>query len=288
MKIGFIGLGVMGKSMASHLIQAGYDLNVYNRTKKKAQPLIDLGAQWLDSPSQIADQSDLVFTILGYPHDVEEVYLGKTGLFSACQSGQIFVEMTTSSPSLAKKLYQEGQKRQVSVLDAPVTGGDIGAREGRLTTLVGGDKGVLDQLQPVLATFCQRIEYFGSAGKGQDAKMANQIMIAGTMTGMCEALAYAKNNDLNLDQVIETLNSGAAANFSLAQYGPRILKDDYSPGFFVKHFIKDLRIALEVAEKEDLKLPGTQLAYDLYQKLAHEFSGDDGIQALMKLWWGEK
>ncbi|MHA6602981.1 NAD(P)-dependent oxidoreductase [Aerococcus urinae] len=286
MKIGFIGLGVMGKSMASHLIQAGYALNVYNRTKKKAQPLIDLGAQWLDSPSQIAEQSDLVFTILGYPHDVEEVYLGEAGLFSACRSGQIFVEMTTSSPGLAVRLYREGQALGVSVLDAPVTGGDIGAQEGRLTTLVGGDEEILAQIKDVLATFCQQIEYFGFAGKGQDAKMANQIMIAGTMTGMCEALVYAKNNDLNLDLVIQTLNSGAAENFSLAQYGPRILKDDYSPGFFVKHFIKDLRIALEVAEKENLKLPGTQLAYDLYQKLAHQFSEDDGIQALIKLWWG--
>lgn len=285
MSVGFIGLGVMGLSMAKHLQAAGYPLYVYNRTKAKAEPLIATGAVWCDTPAQLAQSCEVVLTIVGYPEDVEQVYMGDQGLFQAAREGQIFVDLTTSRPSLAQTLYQKGQQVGVEVLDAPVSGGDLGAREGRLTAMVGGNSQALDRVQALLATFAKTIHYHGAAGSGQHAKASNQIMIAGTMTGMVETLRYAKANHLDLNKVIETLSGGAANNWSLANYGPRILREDYSPGFFVKHYIKDLKIALEEAEKAGLDLPGTQLAYSLYQSLADQGHADDGTQALIKLWW---
>lgn len=285
MSVGFIGIGVMGHSMAGHILEAGYPLFVYNRTKSKAESLLESGAVWCENPAQIAEKADIVLTIIGYPEDVESVYLGRKGLFQACRPGQVFVDLTTSKPSLAQQLAEEGMKRQVIVLDGPVSGGDLGAKAGRLTVMLGGDPEGLEIVRPVLETFSAHIFHHGPAGSGQHAKAANQIMIAGTMTGMTETLRYAKASGLALDLVIETLSGGAANNWSLANYGPRILKQDYSPGFFVKHFIKDLGIALEEAEGLGLELPGTDLAYQLYQELAADGGEDLGTQALIKLWW---
>ncbi|MGX7109527.1 NAD(P)-dependent oxidoreductase [Facklamia miroungae] len=288
MKVGFIGLGVMGQSMAEHILKAGYPLYVYNRTKSKSDKLVELGAVWQNTPQEIAQVCDLVLTIVGYPADVEAVYLGENGLFEGARSGQVFIDLTTSRPSLAQELTAKGKAIGVTVLDAPVSGGDLGAKAGRLTAMVGGDASTLDEVRPVLETFSASIQHHGPAGSGQHAKASNQIMIAGTMTGMVETLRYAKANGLDLEKVIATLTGGAAKNWSLANYGPRILKADYSPGFFVKHYIKDLGIALEEAEKAHLDLPGTSLAYDLYRELASEGHENEGTQALIKLWWDQE
>ena len=283
-KIGFIGLGIMGHSMAQHLLE-DYPLYVYNRTQSKADDLVASGAHRCQSPADLVEQVDVVLTILGYPGDVKEVYLGEDGLLAHCHPGQIMIDLTTSSPSLAEMLYQKGQDYQVDIFDAPVSGGDIGARQGRLSVMVGGPEEKFDQVKDILSRFASQVTYFGPAASGQHAKLANQIMVAGTMLGMCEALAYGNQAGLDLEDVITTLSGGAAANFSLVNYGPRILKDDYSPGFFVKHFIKDLGIALEEAEKSGLQVPMTQLASLLYTKLADQGMDELGSQALMKLWW---
>ncbi|MDO4431875.1 MAG: NAD(P)-dependent oxidoreductase [Aerococcaceae bacterium] len=283
--LGFIGLGVMGVSMATHLLNAGHELVVYTRTQSKAQPLLALGAKWVETPQAVAQQADVVFTIVGYPKDVDEVYNGEVGLFSGSRPGQIFVDMTTSTPSLAQTLYQKGQQLGVQVLDAPVSGGDLGAKEARLTTMVGGDKATFEAVEPYLACFSAKMRLQGAAGAGQHTKMANQIMIAGTMLGMTELLVYAKAMQLSLEDVLGTVGAGSAANWSLANYAPRILREDYSPGFFAKHFLKDLKIALDEAERLELKLPATQLAAQLYQQLCENGHENDGTQALIKLWW---
>lgn len=285
MKIGFIGTGVMGTGIVNNLLKHGRDVIVFNRTKAHAQTVIDNGANWADSPAEIAKSADIVFTMVGFPQDVEEVYFGKDGIFQTAHSGQYLVDMTTSKPSLAKKIAEVGTKKEIHVLDAPVSGGDIGAKNGTLTVFAGGKKEDLDKLQDIFANFSNQVNYFGDYGSGQNAKMANQIMIAGTMTGMTEMLVYAKAANLNLEQICKTLQSGAAENFSLGSYGPRILKNDYTPGFFAKHFLKDLKIALEEAKEMHLDLPGTQLAEKLYQELVDAGFGNDGTQALIKLWW---
>lgn len=282
--IGFIGLGVMGQSMAKHLLAAGHSLVVYTRTAHKAQALLDLGATWAETPQALAQQADIVFTIVGYPQDVEDVYLGEQGLFAGSRAGQIFVDMTTSTPSLAQRLFAEGAARGVAVLDAPVSGGDLGAREGRLTTMVGGDAQAYEQVLPYFECFSAKVRLQGSAGAGQHTKMANQIMIAGTMVGMTELLVYAKSAGLDLEAVIDTVGAGSASNWSLLNYAPRILREDYSPGFFAKHFLKDLKIALAEAERLNVELPGTALAAKLYQQLCESGYENDGTQALIKLW----
>ncbi len=284
-KIGFIGLGVMGKAMAKHILDKGFKLFIYNRTQSKADDLVAAGAVWCDSPSELAEKADIILTIVGYPQDVEEVYTGKSGLFEGVRPGQILIDLTTSKPALARQLFEKGQDLGVEVIDAPVSGGDRGAREGILTVMAGGTKEALDKVSPVLEAFSSNIIYHGPSGSGQHAKAANQIMIAGTMTGMTETLRYAKEAGLDLERVISTLTGGAANNWSLANYGPRILKGDYEPGFFVKHYIKDLGIALEEAEELGLDLPGTELAADLYHDLAEQGFEDDGNHALIKLWW---
>lgn len=284
-KVGFIGLGVMGKSMAQHILDKGFKLWVYNRTKSKADELIANGAEWCNSPKELAEKTDIVFTIVGYPQDVEEVYLGKDGLFEGARSGQIFIDLTTSKPSLARQLFEKGKELGVEVLDAPVSGGDRGAREGTVTVMAGGSEAALEQVRPVVDAFSSNVIYHGPSGSGQHAKAANQIMIAGTMTGMTETLRYAKAAGLDLEKVIATLTGGAANNWSLANYGPRILEGDFEPGFFVKHYIKDLGIALEEAEELGLDLQGTELVSNLYQELAAQGYEDDGNHALIKLWW---
>lgn len=284
-KIGFIGTGVMGASIVKHLLSAGYEVNVYNRTKSKTDELVELGAIWKDTPKDIAQTSELIFTMVGFPEDVEEVYYSDNGIFSGVQSGSILIDLTTSQPSLAEKIYKTAKEKGVSALDAPVSGGDLGAKNGTVTTMVGGDEEAFEIVKPVFMTFSGTLELQGPAGSGQHTKMANQIMIAGTMTGLTELLVYAKAAGLNLEKVLKTVGGGSAANWSLQNYGPRILKEDYSAGFFVKHFIKDLGIALDEAKKLGLNLPSTQNAKKLYDQLKDNGNGDDGTQALIKLWW---
>lgn len=284
-KIGFIGTGVMGASIVKHLLSAGYEVHVYNRTKSKTDELVELGAIWKDAPRDIAQASELIFTMVGFPEDVEEVYYSENGIFNGVQSGSILIDLTTSQPSLAEKIYETAKEKETFSLDAPVSGGDLGARNGTLTTMVGGDEEAFETMKPIFMTFSGTLELQGPAGSGQHTKMANQIMIAGTMTGLTELLVYAKAAGLNLEKVLKTVGGGSAANWSLQNYGPRILKEDYSAGFFVKHFIKDLGIALNEAEKLGVNLPSTLNAKKLYDQLEDAGNGDDGTQALIKLWW---
>lgn len=282
--IGFIGLGIMGKSMAGHILRAGYPLVVYNRTKKKADELVAKGAKWADSPAEVAAQSDIVLTIVGFPEDVEEVYLGKKGLFTRGKAGSVYIDLTTSSPTLAQKLAEIGMEKGIHVLDAPVSGGDIGAKNATLAIMVGGEKAAYEKVLPILQLLGKKITYMGPAGAGQHTKMANQIAIATNMIGVCESLVYAKKAGLDVQKVFDTISTGAAKSFSLSSYGPRIIKGDYSPGFFIKHFIKDMRIALNEAEKMGIEFPGLALAKEMYEKLAKEGEENSGTQALIKYW----
>lgn len=285
MKIGFIGTGVMGAAMAGHLQNANYELHVYNRTKEKTQSLVEKGAIWHDSPAAVTKQADIIFTIVGYPADVEAIYFGTDGIFETLTNNQIVIDMTTSTPALAQRIAAKAEILGAYSLDAPVSGGDIGAREGRLTVMVGGSSEAFARVQPVMENFAAEMRLFGPAGSGQHTKMANQIMVAGTMTGMIEMLVYAKKAGLDLKEVVKTVSGGAAQNRSLDNYGQRIIQGDYSPGFFVKHFVKDLKIVLNEAQAMNLKLPATEKAYELYQLLENEGHGDEGTQALIKLWW---
>lgn len=286
MKIGFIGTGVMGTGIVTNLLKHHENVTVYNRTKAHAQPVLNQGAQWADSPASLVQDSDIVMTMVGFPKDVKEVYYGDQGIFQTAHAGQYLVDMTTSSPALDQKINQTANKIGAHALDTPVSGGDIGAQNGQLTVMVGGEQSDLAALKPVFAEFSKAVHYFGPAGAGQNAKMANQIMIAGTMTGMTEALVYAKAAGLDLEQVMATLQGGAAENFSMGSYGPRILKGDYTPGFFAKHFLKDLRIALNTADEMKLDLPATKQAKELYETLVDNRGlGNEGTQALIKLWW---
>ena len=285
MKIGFIGTGVMGRGIINNLLKANYDVVVYNRTKVHAQSVLDNGATWADGPKAIAEAADLVITMVGYPKDVEEQYYGDNGLFAGAHAGQIFVDMTTSTPTLAEQLAADGEKYGVKVLDAPVSGGDVGAKNGTLTIMAGGDQAAYDSLQPIFDVISKAANRFGVAGRGQHTKMANQIMIAATMLGMSEMMVYAKAADLDVAKVMETLAAGGAQNWSLDNYGPRVLAGDFEPGFYAKHLLKDLRIALDEAAKMDLSLTATDLAEALYTKLVEQKNlGDEGTQALVKLW----
>ena len=284
-KIGFIGIGVMGSSIVKHLLKAGYEVNVYNRTKSKTDEVVSLGANWYADPATVTKESEVVFTIVGYPEDVEETYFGEKGIFQTATAEHILIDMTTSTPSLAVKLYKKGKENGIAVLDAPVSGGDLGAQKGTLTIMVGGDEATYAAIEPIFKEFSSKVNLQGSAGKGQHTKMANQIMIAGTMTGMTELLVYADAAGLDLEKVLDTVGGGSAGNWSLANYGPRILQGDFSPGFFIKHFVKDLKIALNEASRMDIDLPFTALAQQLYEKLEINGHGDEGTQAFIKLWW---
>ena len=285
MKIGFIGTGVMGRGIINNLLKANCDVVVYNRTKAHAQSVLDNGATWADGPKAIAEAADLVITMVGYPKDVEEQYYGDNGLFAGAHAGQTFVDMTTSTPTLAEQLATDGEKYGVKVLDAPVSGGDVGTKNGTLTIMAGGDQAAYDSLQPIFDVISKAANRFGVAGRGQHTKMANQVMIAATMLGMSEMMVYAKAADLDVARVMETLAAGGAQNWSLDNYGPRVLAGDFEPGFYAKHLLKDLRIALDEAAKMNLSLPATDLAEALYTKLVEQKNlGDEGTQALVKLW----
>jgi len=281
MKIGWIGTGVMGAAMAGHLQKAGHELFVYNRTREKTSDLVAKGAHWVASPAEVAAQSEIVFTIVGFPKDVEEVYLGDKGVFAATGSCRVVVDMTTSTPSLAKRLQVAAEKKGMKSLDAPVSGGDIGAREGNLAIMVGGRKEVFDEVLPLLEAFGSRISYMGEAGAGQHTKMANQILIAGTMIGVCESLLYAERQGLDQQEVIDIIGKGAAGSWSINNLGPRIVKGDYKSGFFVEHFVKDMGIALEEAAALNLSLPGLALANQLYLAVKAHGHGRSATQALI-------
>lgn len=284
-KIGFIGTGVMGAPMAGHLLKAGYELNIFTRTKSKAQELIAQGAHWCDSPKECATDCDLVISIVGYPQDVEQTWADSaTGAFAGMKAGAIGVDMTTSLPSLAQKLFTQAQSLNLHMADCPVTGGDVGARNATLTLLFGGEKEVFDKLQEVFNCLGKHAHYFGEAGKGQLAKACNQIAVAATMFSACEALRFAEGAGLNPQQIIDALGAGAASSFSLISYGPRILKDDYAPGFKIEHFVKDLKIALQTAQEASLDLPCLELALKTYAKLQDEGFGSNGTQALYKFY----
>lgn len=287
MKIGFIGTGVMGKSIVKHFLTAGHEVAVYNRTKSKTDELIEKGATWQETPAKVTNASEIIFSMVGYPSDVEEIYYGTDGIFSIDVAGKTLIDLTTSTPTLAEKIYQTAKEKDAAAMDAPVSGGDLGAQNATLTIMVGGDQATYDQVVPLFEIVGKSYSLQGAAGSGQHTKMANQIMIAGTMTGMTEMLVYAKAANLDVPKVLETLGGGAAQNWSMTNYAPRILKADYSPGFFVKHFIKDLKIALDEAEKMQLDLPATKLATELYERLADQGFENDGTQALIKLWWSE-
>lgn len=287
MIIGFIGTGVMGAAVVSNMLAAGFEVNVYNRTKSKTDALVSKGAVWKDNPKAIAEASDVIFTMVGYPQDVEETYFGTAGIFSADVKGKIVADMTTSTPTLAVKIAEKAEKLGASALDAPVSGGDVGAKNATLTIMVGGAKDTYEKVHPIFEKIGKTISLQGTAGKGQHTKMANQIMIAGTMTGMSEMLAYANGAGLDLDGVLEAVGGGSASNWSMLNYGPRILKQDYTPGFFMKHFIKDLKIALDEAKKMGLQLPCTDLAEQLYENLAEKGLENEGTQALIKYWWAD-
>lgn len=285
--IGFIGTGVMGKSIAGHLLDAGYKVNVHNRTKSKTDDLVKDGAVWKDTPKEIIESSEITFTMVGYPDDVKQIYFGEDGIFESLQEGQTVIDLTTSTPTLAIEIYEKAREVGAYSLDAPVSGGDSGARNKTLTVMIGGDEDVYDEFAPIIEIFSGSKTLQGEAGSGQHTKMANQIMVAGTMTGLSELLVYAEAAGLDLEQVLATVGNGAAANWSLDNYGPRILEEDFEPGFYVKHFVKDLKITLDEAEKMNLDLPATKKAEELYETLENNELGDKGTQALIKLWWAE-
>ena len=282
--IGFIGIGVMGKSMAGHLLQAGYRVAVYNRTKAKAETLLAQGAEWQETVAGLAAVSDVVITMVGYPRDVEEVYLGQAGILASARPGSYLIDMTTSSPALAQRIYAAAKSKQLKSLDAPVSGGDIGAREAKLAIMVGGEREDFDAVMPVFSIMGKNISLQGGPGAGQYTKMCNQIAIAGNMVGVCEAMAYAKKAGLDRTTVLKTIESGAAGSWSLSNLAPRMIGGDFAPGFYIKHFIKDMTIALDSAKEMGLLTPGLELVKSLYEQLAAEGFENDGTQALFKLY----
>lgn len=281
-KIGFIGLGVMGKSMAGHLMDAGHELYVYSRTKAKCGDIIEKGAHWCDTPKAVAENTDIVFTIVGFPKDVEEVYLGENGLIEGTREGMIFCDMTTTKPSLDIQIGKELEKKGASMCDAPVSGGDSGARNATLSIMAGADKATFDALLPYFNIMGKSITHMGELGAGQHTKMANQIVIAGTMCGVSEALVYGARAGLDTEKMVQTISKGAAGCWTLDNLVPRVLRDDLAPGFMVDHFIKDMGIALEEAEKMELVLPSLALTKQLYLSLKANGMGRNGTQALVK------
>jgi 3-hydroxyisobutyrate dehydrogenase len=278
--IGWIGTGVMGRSMCSHLIGAGYKVNVHNRTKAAAADLIDKGATWCATPREVADGSQVVFSIVGYPEDVREVLLGKTGVLSQSPQCSVIVDMTTSEPSLAREVYEKAKEKGISSLDAPVSGGDVGAREGTLAIMVGGDREMYENILPLFEILGKNIAYMGGPGAGQHTKMSNQILIASTMIGVVESLLYAYKAGLNINEVIDVIGKGAASSWSINNLGRRIAGGDFDPGFFIKHFVKDMGIALEEAKQMKLALPGLAMAHQFYlsaMALGYENLGTQGL-----------
>jgi len=281
MKIGWIGTGIMGGSMAGHLQAAGHELYVFNRTKDKAESLLAKGAHWCKSPAEVIDNAETVFTMVALPIDVEEVYMGENGIFSTQGACRIVVDMTTSRPSLAQTIARTAEERGIDSLDAPVSGGDIGARNATLAIMVGGKKEIFDTVLPLFQLMGQTISFMGGPGAGQHTKMCNQILVAGTMIGVCESLLYADKAGLDQQSVIDIIGKGAASCWSINNLGPRIVSGNYEPGFIVEHFIKDMGIALQEAEAVGLSLPGLALVHNLYLEVKAQGHGRLGTHALM-------
>jgi 3-hydroxyisobutyrate dehydrogenase len=279
-RIGWIGTGVMGASMCGHLIDAGFAATVCNRTRQKAEKLLAAGARWVDGPKAVAENSDVVFTMVGYPADVRSVFLGEGGMLAGCRPGNIVVDMTTSEPSLAVEIAEAAARIGVYSIDAPVSGGDVGAREARLSIMIGGEKEAVEALEPCWRAMGKTIVHQGGPGSGQHTKMVNQILIATGMIGVCEGLLYAYKAGLDLETVMQSVASGAAGSWSLSNLGPRIIAGNFDPGFFVEHFIKDMGIALEESKRMGLSMPGLALAQQLYLGLKAQGHGRDGTHAL--------
>ena len=280
-RIGWIGTGVMGQSMCGHLIRAGFSATVYNRSREKAARLLAAGARWADGPKAVAEASDVVFAIVGYPADVRSVFLGQDGVLAGCRPGNVVVDMTTSEPSLAVEIAEAAARIGVYSIDAPVSGGDVGAREARLSIMIGGDQQAVEALQPCWQAMGRTIVHQGGPGSGQHTKMVNQILIATGMIGVCEGLLYAYKAGLDLETVMQSVASGAAGSWSLSNLGPRIIAGNFDPGFFVEHFIKDMGIALEESKRMGLSMPGLALAHQLYLALKAQGHARDGTHALM-------
>jgi 3-hydroxyisobutyrate dehydrogenase len=280
-RVGWIGTGVMGRSMCGHVMAKGYRTTIYNRSRDKAKPLLDQGAAWADSPRALAEASDVVFSIVGFPGDVREVLLGPSGALAGSRTGSILVDMTTSEPSLAREIHGEAKKKGVAALDAPVSGGDVGAKNATLSIMVGGDGEAFEAVRPLFDCMGKTIVHQGPPGAGQHTKMVNQILIAGTMIGVCEALLYGHKAGLDMNTVLKSVSTGAAGSKALEVLAPRMLKGDFEPGFFVEHFIKDMGIALAEAERMNLALPGLALVKQLYEAVRAQGYGRKGTQALL-------
>jgi 3-hydroxyisobutyrate dehydrogenase len=281
MRIGWIGTGVMGSSMCGHLLEAGHEVTVFNRTRARAEPLLETGAAWAGSPAEVATAAEIVFTMVGFPADVREVVLGENGALSAAAPGSALVDMSTSEPSLAVEIYEAARARDVQSVDAPVSGGDVGARNATLSIMAGGDREAFERVRPLFEVLGKTIVHQGGPGAGQHTKMVNQILIASGMIGVCEALLYGYKAGLDLETVMESVSGGAAGSWSLSNYGPRMLKGDFEPGFFVEHFVKDMEIALGEARRMNLALPGLALAHELYVALKAQGGARKGTQALL-------
>lgn len=281
-KIGFVGTGIMGSAMAGHLMDAGFEVSVYNRTKSKAQALINRGAKWCDTVAECAAGQDVVITIVGYPKDVEQIYLGAGGIIESARVGTYLIDMTTSSPILAEKIFAAAKEKNLRAVDAPVTGGDVGARNATLTILVGGEEDDFNALQPVFAAMGKNIVYEGSAGAGQKTKACNQIAIAGTLAGVCEAFAYAKASGLDVEKVYSAISTGAAGSFQMTGVARKGLDGDFNPGFMLKHFGKDLAIGNETATAYGASLPILAMVLHEVRKLEESGKGNLGTQALLK------
>jgi len=279
-RIGWIGTGVMGASMAAHLNDAGYQLTVFNRTRSKASVLLDAGAIWADTPAAVAKNSDVIFTIVGYPEDVESVVLGQQGVLGGCRSGCVMVDMTTSRPGLAIHIAEQAADQGVVSIDAPVSGGDVGAKNGTLSIMIGGDRETVQRLDPIWNTLGSQVVYQGPAGSGQHTKMVNQTLIASGMIGVCEGLLYAQKAGLDLTTVLQSVGSGAAGSWSLTNLAPRIIDNHFDPGFYVEHFIKDMGIAIDETDRMGLCLPGLSLARQLYNAVAAQGNGRLGTHSL--------
>ncbi len=283
-RIAWIGTGIMGRSMCLNLIEAGYEVSVYNRTRSKAAELEKLGAVWCDSPAAAAGSAEAVFTIVGYPRDVEEVYFGESGILDACESGTVLIDMTTSEPSLAQRIAAAAAERDLLALDAPVSGGDVGAQNGSLAIMVGGDDDAFERMLPAFQVLGENVRLMGPAGAGQHTKMCNQTLVAGTMIGVVESLLYAYRAGLDLDSVIGVIGTGAASSFLINNLGPRIAQGNYDPGFYIEHFVKDMGIALAEAERMNLSMPGLSLVHQFYlsaKALGWEKLGTQGLYRVL-------
>lgn len=280
--IGFIGVGVMGRSMVRNLMKKGFRVSVYSRTKAKALDVIKEGAVWCDTAAACARNQDAVITIVGFPKDVEEVYFGPNGILANAQPGTILIDMTTSSPELAARIYEKAAENHIAALDAPVSGGDSGAKNGTLSIMVGGDRETFERAMPIFEALGTTIVYEGAAGNGQHTKMANQIALTGAISGVCEAIAYARKTGLDVQTMLDSIGKGAAGSWQMQNTAPRMLRGDFDPGFFIKHYIKDMKIAMEESHKADLSLPMSETVLRIYQELEARGLGELGTQALLK------